>query len=163
MARTHDMLRRLIAFVLVLLTWPASRAPAAPHAGRRSVVAPPADLVFDIEARRLTWPGRQLTWRAVSGPHGRGALPRGRYAVLVGLKTPYARGYEPAYRDATGRGFWIPLDPQFPTRRTGLGLHPDGPGRRGTAGCIGIDPVAAQSFYRAVATERRRYLWLDVR
>jgi hypothetical protein len=46
-------------------------------------------------------------------------------------------------------GFSLDLDPQFPTTRTDLRIHPD-ESPIGTAGCIGISCAEAQSFYDAL-------------
>jgi len=73
-----------------------------------------------------------FTLDAMSGPYGQGPLPSGQY---VGRNL----------RDRTRKGMVCPgspgwsmdLDPQFPTSRTDLRIHPDQP-PVGTEGCIGM-------------------------
>lgn len=87
--------------------------------------------------------GMRMVFPAISGPHGKGRLPRGFYSV--GVFTPLdletcAKGFI-----VDDIAFWIPIDPQFQTNRTGLGIHPDG-NVKGTLGCIGIDPLYVPPF-----------------
>lgn len=75
-------------------------------------------------------------WPAVSGPYGKGELPEGGYtiappAILEGVPA------NEAYRDKKGHTWFAPLRPQFPTDRSGFGIHPDG-NVPGTLGCIGL-------------------------
>ena len=81
---------------------------------------------------------------SISGPHGKGPLPKGRYrpGPLIELNPETCN---PGFR--VGKtAFWIKLYPQFETDRTGLGIHPDG-NIQGTLGCIGIHPDYAEIFY----------------
>ena len=45
----------------------------------------------------------------------------------------------------TAASWFIPLEPQFPIARAGLGLHPDG-NVPGTQGCVGITGADANRF-----------------
>lgn len=111
-----------------------------------------ADLKFNRSAGILTW-GDKGRWEAVSGPWKPGELPTGIYTLGRREVTPYSSEIASSFRDETGKGFFIPIYPTFPTTRgqTGgrLGIHPDG-GTYGTRGCIGIRSGAA-SFYRVLA------------
>ena len=81
---------------------------------------------------------------ALSGPYGKGPLPKGRYKLgpLIDLNPETCNS---GFR--VGKiAFWIKLYPQFETDRTGLGIHPDG-NIKGTLGCIGIHPDYAEIFY----------------
>ena len=86
------------------------------------------------------------SYAAVSGPWKNGALPDGKYTVKTrnvvdsGLKASYKAG---------GSEFFIPIEPNFDTTRTGLGIHPDGGEHTGTLGCIGIVGQDASAFWNA--------------
>lgn len=74
------------------------------------------------------------SWKATSGPHGKGAAPRGAYQV--GRPTAIDPS-NVAFRDPQGLAWFAELTPSFKTDRTSLGIHPDG-NVPGTQGCIGI-------------------------
>ena len=81
---------------------------------------------------------------SLSGPYGKGPLPKGRYKLgpLIDINPEICT---PGFR--VGKiAFWIKLYPQFETNRIGLGIHPDG-NIKGTLGCIGIHPDYAEIFY----------------
>jgi len=111
------------------------------------------DLIFDIKQKKLTWSIKKLSWNAVSGPFGAGALPHGLYDISRREITPYTNKVDLPYRDKTGMGFFVPIYPKFSTNRgkTGgrLGIHPDG-NKPGTLGCIGITNTHAKSFHDAM-------------
>ncbi len=111
-----------------------------------------ADMTFKRTSGVLSWTGKGR-WDAVSGPHGKGKLPIGTYRVSRREITPYSSTIGLGYKDATGKGFFIPIYPQFQTDRGKtdgrLGIHPDG-NIPGTNGCIGIRSNA-KSFYDAIA------------
>ena len=113
-----------------------------------------ADLVFDRATKTLSWSNKKLTWHAISGPFGAGALPPGLYDIARREVTGYTASIDFAYRDKTGRGFFVPIYPKFQTNRgkSGgrLGIHPDG-NKPGTLGCIGITDANAKSFHDAIA------------
>jgi len=112
-----------------------------------------ADLTFDRTKKVLSWPAKNLTWNAVSGPFGAGPLPIGLYDIARREITEYTNKVDVPYRDKTGMGFFVPIYPKFQTSRgkTGgrLGIHPDG-NKPGTLGCIGITDANARSFHNAV-------------
>jgi hypothetical protein len=112
-----------------------------------------ADLDFDRTKKVLSWPAKNLTWNAVSGPFGAGPLPVGLYDIARREITEYTNKVDVPYRDKTGMGFFVPIYPKFQTNRgkTGgrLGIHPDG-NKPGTLGCIGITDANARSFHNAV-------------
>lgn len=114
-----------------------------------------ADLVFDRTKKTLSWPNKNLTWNAVSGPFGAGALPPGLYDVGRREITGYTASVDVPYRDKTGKGFFVPIYPKFQTDRgkSGgrLGIHPDG-NKPGTLGCIGITDANTKSFHDAIAS-----------
>jgi hypothetical protein len=112
-----------------------------------------ADLTFNLSSGVLSWTGKGR-WDAVSGPHGEGKLPKSTYKVSRREITAYSGNIGKSYRDSTGKGFFIPIYPQFETTRGEnggrLGIHPDG-GVYGTLGCIGIRSNA-KSFFDAIAS-----------
>ena len=111
-----------------------------------------ANLTYKRSSGVLSWPGKGR-WDAVSGPQGEGKLPKGEYKVSRREITPYSSNIGNSYKDKSGKGFFIPIYPQFETTRgkSGgrLGIHPDG-GVYGTLGCIGIRSNA-KSFYDVIA------------
>ncbi len=112
-----------------------------------------ADLIFDIKQKKLTWLLKGLSWNAVSGPFGAGALPPGLYDISRREITDYTSKVDVPYRDKTGMGFFVPIYPKFNTNRgkTGgrLGIHPDG-NKPGTLGCIGITDANSKGFHDAI-------------
>ena len=85
--------------------------------------------LYDVEAG--------TSWKACSGPYGKGAAPKGVYYLARPVAiNPEAEENKP-YKDKAGNAWFARLDPQFPTDRVGLGVHPDG-NVPGTLGCIGI-------------------------
>lgn len=101
------------------------------------------DVIFTITKRqgqlaegRLTWPAKGLDSKAVSGPHGNGALPVGKYGMPRNKMLDKPAGSP--YCDPDGKCWMQPADPVDPgNTRTELGIHPDG-GVSGTEGCIGL-------------------------
>jgi len=57
------------------------------------------DLVFDRKQKILSWPLKKLSWGAVSGPFGAGALPLGIYDISRREITEYTNKVEMPYRD----------------------------------------------------------------
>ncbi len=112
-----------------------------------------ADLIFNRIKMTLTWPSKNLSWNAVSGPFGAGALPLGLYDIGRREITGYTNKVDVPYRDKTGMGFFVPIFPKFKTNRgkSGgrLGIHPDG-NKPGTLGCIGITDSTTKSFHDAI-------------
>ena len=77
-----------------------------------------------------------ISWPAVSGPHGKGALPDGWY-YLTGEEKPVKSEANSMTDTCENKNTYkFRLHPQFDTDRDGLLIHPDG-GPPGTAGCIG--------------------------
>lgn len=114
------------------------------------------------------------SFAARSGPWGKGGLPTGTYTVrwtkLVegsALSKGFSKGMTldksgtlktsvkimnpkdntEVKRDLTG--FFVPIEPDFETKRGGLGIHPDG-NVYGTQGCIGLVGDAAEKFWHKV-------------
>jgi len=112
-----------------------------------------ADLVFERDEKTLYWPKKRLQWDAISGPFGAGPLPPGLYDIGRREITGYTQNIAPSYRDSTGKGFFIPIYPRFPTSRGKyggrLGIHPDG-NVPGTLGCIGLTNADTTTFYEAI-------------
>lgn len=119
----------------------------------------PGAMIFDRGEEILYW-GKE-TYSARSGPHGKGALPPGRYTIRVRHcveGSHLAVGFEAA----SGKRWFIPLGDDVPDRG-GFGIHPDG-GVPGTLGCVGLDRLDADFFWtrwnRTPMNERPA--WLDV-
>mgnify|MGYP006292726461 CR=1 FL=1 len=99
-------------------------------------------------------------WPTVSGPHGNGQLPRGEWRAynIIRLNPSSQPNFKSYSRD--GFDFWMRLEPQFSTDRTGIGIHPDGEQygnwwkNNGTMGCPGIqsDNAGLQRFYNLMRT-----------
>ena len=79
------------------------------------------------------------TGNAVSGPHGKGSLPKGRYTVGNPNGDNLHKGLPARFNMPSGLGYFIPLyaPHSLLQGRKGFGIHPDG-GTPGTKGCIGI-------------------------
>ncbi len=109
-----------------------------------------ANLTYKHKSRTLTWTGVGR-WDAVSGPKHK--LPNGQYKIGRREVTPYTSNIGKAFKGKNGKGFFIPIFPQFSTDRgkSGgrLGIHPDG-APYGTAGCIGLQSNS-ETFYKAIA------------
>ncbi len=115
------------------------------------------DLVFEEGLLKMTRYG--LAWEAVSGPHGNGPLPTGRYEC-ANLRP---RTNSAMVRD--GVGFSVDLNPLFPTNRTLLRIHPDG-NVPGTLGCIGItdaDVAGCHEALKRLLPTRDAIAYLDVK
>ncbi len=113
-----------------------------------------ADLIFSLSAKQLRSTHGHHRWTASSGPHGKGALPTGAYRILRTHVTSYSTQIGIAYRDHTGAGYFLPIEPLFCSDppRSSLGIHPDG-NVPGTEGCIGIDGFESASFYDWIAAQ----------
>lgn len=100
---------------------------------------------YNIGSKSLTLNGK--SYKAVSGPHGAGTLPKGKYSVKTrqvvtgaNMSSSYCAG---------GVCFFIPIEPLFNAKgRSGFGIHPDG-NVPGTLGCIGIVRDDAKKFFDA--------------
>jgi hypothetical protein len=93
----------------------------------------------------LTSPNGQ-SWKAVSGPFGRGRLSIGGYVLgeIVDVNPPgYRKG---AFEDVAGNALFCPLKPISGSDRKRLGIHPDG-NIPGTEGCIGITELDTRNLY----------------
>ena len=96
------------------------------------------------------------SWRAVSGPWGRGILPNGIYTI----DRPVLTGEMPM-KDVNGFGWKARLIPRFKTERFGLLIHPDG-NVLGTKGCIGISgPIDTKPLYFELMNTHDRILIVD--
>lgn len=101
-----------------------------------------SQLEFNITTQKLTLlnKGSTLgTWNAVSGPHGKGSLPKGRYTVGNPNGNNLHKGLPAGFNMPSGLGYFVPLyaPNSLLQGRKGFGIHPDG-GTTGTKGCIGI-------------------------
>ena len=85
-------------------------------------------------------------WPAISGPHGKGLLPEGKYRIGQAVALDSTILANLPYRDPTGLAWWCPLEPLFLTKRTHLGIHPDG-NVPGTKGCIGITSPDTRALF----------------
>lgn len=115
-------------------------------------------LEYNITMKTLTLQdnkGKILgTWRAVSGPHGKGVLPTGNYTVGNPNGDKLHKGLPDGFNMSTGLGYFIPLyaPKSLLNGRKGFGIHPDG-GTAGTKGCIGIKENAL-SFWNTYLRTR---------
>lgn len=94
----------------------------------------------------LKWAAKSLSSPAVSGPFGNGYLPAGLYVAARNKMLDKPSGS--SYCDSRDKCWMQPLDPQFSTMRTDLGIHPDG-GTAGTEGCIGLLDADTKPWYDA--------------
>lgn len=101
------------------------------------------ELKYHRSTETITW-GNE-SYKAVSGPHGKGKLPPGSYNVLT-RNVVTGTGLSRSFRDRNGTAWFIPISPLFSTARDGLGIHPDG-GISGTLGCIGLSGDDAARFW----------------
>ena len=83
------------------------------------------------------------SYSIVTGGFGRGYLPTGTYKVKI--RNVVDKGLGPGFRIGNTE-YFIPIESQFPSSRSGLGIHPDGP-PIGTKGCIGIQGNDAKKFW----------------
>lgn len=101
-------------------------------------------LVYHVNKNILVWGDE--TYRAVSGPYGKGTLPPGFYDVKRRHVVSSSTLSEPFRHSESGRAFFIPIWPRFDTERSGFGIHPDG-GVHGTRGCIGLQGSESPRFW----------------
>ncbi len=104
--------------------------------------------VIDMQGRVLQ------SFKAVSGPWGKGALPKGEYIL----------GGKPRAKNATNDKNWKAfcdnqnqcwsqtIKPQFKTERSLLAIHPDG-NIAGTLGCIGLKNSDTKGFRDYLTTQ----------
>ncbi|RME58823.1 RHS repeat-associated core domain-containing protein, partial [Candidatus Parcubacteria bacterium] len=115
------------------------------------------DWLYNRNTRTLTHvsatgvPGK--SWIGISGPWGKGMLPKGRYALPgAPVKVPPSHPRQASFCDPLGNCWWQPIKPLFPTDRSGLGIHPDG-NKPGTAGCIGIKARDTSDLFEALTRD----------
>jgi len=102
-------------------------------------------IIYRLAQSTLEMAGTE--YHAVSGPYGNGPLPPGEYVTSTTL-APNAGHYFPSgFRLDSGTAYGVKLEPQFPTSRGGLWIHPDG-NVAGTLGCIGVAPQDAERFWQ---------------
>ncbi|MCU7906659.1 MAG: hypothetical protein KZQ76_12605 [Candidatus Thiodiazotropha sp. (ex Epidulcina cf. delphinae)] len=70
-----------------------------------------ADLIFNVALKKLSWPKKSLSWKAVSGPFGSDVLPKGVYDVGRREITSYTNSVGVPFKDKTGFGFFVPNIP----------------------------------------------------
>ncbi|WPU91869.1 hypothetical protein SNE25_21365 [Mucilaginibacter sabulilitoris] len=95
----------------------------------------------------LSWPEKNLSSPAVSGPYGAGFIESGAYRARRNVLLD--KDGIPAYCDPNSKCWFQLLDPQFQTARTDIGIHPDG-NVPGTEGCIGITVNDTKPWYDAL-------------
>lgn len=107
----------------------------------------PSLFIFDLENETLIDADNAVRTDAISGPYGKGPLPKGQYmmkpAVLIDADDESNKGF----MDKRGLAWWAALVPSFETHRTGLGIHPDG-NVEGTLGCIGITVDDTRTWFQ---------------
>ncbi len=104
-----------------------------------------SDLTFSRTTGILTWGATH--YNAMTGPHGKGALPAGKYDIKV-RHAVVGNTLSSGFEDKLTQNRWfIPIKPTFSTTRDGFGIHPDG-NILGTKGCIGLSSSDANSFWR---------------
>lgn len=109
---------------------------------------------WTFRAGRLSSPIGE-SWPARSGSGRLSGLPIGEYRI--GTPTIIENEGNESYTDNNGLAWWCAIFPQFYTRRTGLGIHPDG-GAPGTAGCIGITSFDTRTCYESLRSTGDRVL-----
>ena len=77
----------------------------------------------------------RYVFKANSGGYGNGCLEHGVYRIDSVKLLPEEDKWGP-YK-GEGKPWWAPITPLFKTKRTSLGIHPDG-GVPGTLGCLGL-------------------------
>lgn len=90
------------------------------------------------------------SWAATSGPFGNGAAPKGEYTFEAAKDIEPDAAENAPFRDPSGNAWFVALTPQFKTKRTSLGVHPDG-GVPGTQGCIGVVEKDTQDLRKLLA------------
>ena len=94
------------------------------------------------------------SWPAGSGPWGSGQLPPGNYTLpSPPVPVPPDHRRRSSYCDYAGNCWWQLITPNFPTNRTGFGIHPDG-NVPGTAGCIGATDRDTTSLWDALRNDQ---------
>jgi L,D-transpeptidase catalytic domain len=102
-----------------------------------------SNLVFTKTMNKLAW--GTFTYKAVSGGFGKGPLPNGDYDVKI--RNVVVNPPESGFKDEiTGKSWFIPISPTFPSSRSGFGIHPDG-SPKGTKGCIGLQGADTEKFW----------------
>lgn len=77
----------------------------------------------------------KYVFKANSGGYGNGCLEHGVYKIESAKLLPEGDEWAPYKRE--DKPWWAPITPLFKTKRTSLGIHPDG-GVPGTLGCLGL-------------------------
>ncbi|WP_027187423.1 L,D-transpeptidase family protein [Desulfovibrio cuneatus] len=91
---------------------------------------------YSISLKTLTASDGNAQWRCKSGGiDNYEPLPVMTYTIGK-IRTNFT---DQRYEGRTGKPWFCELIPQGSTKRTGIGIHPDG-GPPGTLGCIGLDP-----------------------
>ena len=115
---------------------------------------------WKFENRQLISPDGQ-SWPAISGPHGKGQLPPGKYLIGEPIEIKSSAAKFNPYRDKIGFAWWCRLTPLFETDRTGFGIHPDG-NIPGTLGCIGIQLDNTREVFEALQNSKERVLLVQL-
>lgn len=72
-------------------------------------------------------------------------MPAGAYEIMG--RSLVINPVKPGFRDDfTGRSWFLPVEPLFMARHTGLGIHPD-EYPPGTEGCVGLQGRDAYRFW----------------
>ncbi|WP_338669199.1 hypothetical protein [Pseudodesulfovibrio methanolicus] len=129
-----------------------------PHCGceykRHDIRDPKTEWVFD--GKSLCVKGGPC-FACVSGPHGKGALPKGIYTVVGDLVSLERCEENAGFCDKAGNCWWVPIAPDFDAKGRGhFGIHPDG-NIPGTKGCIGLtapDTGEAKEFFENVKGQK---------
>lgn len=108
----------------------------------------------------LSWPEKNLTTGAFSGPYGRKELPPGLYHAARNKLLD--KDGDNSYCDSLNKCWLQALEPQFSTDRDNLAIHPDG-NEVGTLGCIGLLDADTSPWYDALySVPRGNYTVVEV-
>lgn len=99
------------------------------------------------------------SWRAVSGPHGYGRIPRGRYQIGEAKEVNPAEN-NGGYTDADGFAWWCPLTGHSYGTHFTMGIHPDG-NVPGTHGCVGIKETTSRNAFEALKSSMDKVLEVE--
>ena len=70
------------------------------------------NITFSNSSKSLVWSTRGK-WQSVSVPWGKEALPVGIYTVERRKLTAYTTNIGQGFKDKIGKGYFIPITPQF--------------------------------------------------
>ena len=99
------------------------------------------------------------SWRAVSGPHGYGRIPRGQYQIGE-VKEVNPSENNGGYTDADGFAWWCPVYSRAQGPHIQMGIHPDG-NVPGTHGCVGIKESTSKNAFDTLKSSMDKVLVVE--